>query len=104
MCIRDSPADRLRGGEEVHVLRVGAGPAALDVRHPVLVEHPGDPELVGEREDDVLALGPITEGRVVEDDRRGGGTRVAGGWLWCSHGSVPSVSGGSERGGLWRPL
>ncbi len=65
-----SQRDGLGGREELNVLRVGAGPAALDVGHPVLVEHPGDPQLVGEREDDVLALGPVAERGVVEDDRR----------------------------------
>ena len=65
------PADLPGGREELDVLRVRARPAALDVGHPVLVEHPGDPELVGQRQDDVLALGPVAQGRVVEDDRRG---------------------------------
>ena len=44
--------------------------------HAELVEHPGDPQLVGEREGDVLALGAVAQGRVVEDDRRRRRTRV----------------------------
>ena len=63
------PAHRPGGGEELDVLGVGARPAALDVGHPVLVEHPRDAQLVGERQRDVLALGPVAQGRVVEDDR-----------------------------------
>ena len=69
----------LRGREELDVLRVRARPAALDVGHAVLVEHAGDAELVGQAEDDVLALGAVAEGGVVEDDgRRGGGRRGVG--------------------------
>ena len=63
------PAHRPGGREELDVLGVRARPAALDERHPVLVEHPRDAQLVGEREGDVLALRPVAQGRVVEDDR-----------------------------------
>ena len=66
------PAHRPGGREELDVLGVGARPAALDVGHPVLVEHARDAQLVGERQRDVLALGPVAQGRVVEDDRRVG--------------------------------
>src|SRR3989304_4362238 len=61
-----------RGGgcEEFDVLGVGARPAALDVGHAVLVEHACDADLVGQRQRDVLALGAVAKGRVVEDDRR----------------------------------
>ena len=65
------PAHRPGRGEELDVLGVGARPAALDVGHAVLVEHPRDAQLVGQRERDVLALGAVAQGRVVEDDRRG---------------------------------
>ena len=66
--------------EEVDVLGVGARPAALDEREPVLVEHARDAQLVGERERDVLALGAVAEGRVVEGDGGavGGGHRCHG--------------------------
>ena len=67
--LRLLPAHRPGGREEVDVLRVGARPAALDERHPELVEHAGDAQLVREREGDVLALGPVAERGVVEDDR-----------------------------------
>ena len=46
--LRGLPGHRPGGLEELDVLRVRAGPAALDVGHAVLVEHPGDPQLVGE--------------------------------------------------------
>src|SRR5207249_3367121 len=74
--LRGPPRHRPGGGEELDVLRVGAGPAALDVGHAVLVEHPGDPDLVGERKDEPLALGPVSERRVVEDDRGADGAGV----------------------------
>ena len=63
------PAHRPGGREELDVLGVGARPAALDVGHAVLVEHPRDAQLVGERQRDVLALRAVAQGRVVEDDR-----------------------------------
>ena len=63
------PGHRAGRREELDVLRVGAGPAALDVGHAVLVEHPRDADLVGERERDVLALRAVAQGRVVQDDR-----------------------------------
>src|SRR4029078_6781257 len=63
------PRHPASGLEELDVLGVRARPAALDVRHPELVEHPGDAELVGGAEGDVLALGAVTERRVVQDDR-----------------------------------
>ena len=98
--LRPLPADRLRGREELDVLGVGAGPAALDVGHAVLVEHPGDAELVGERQDDVLALGAVAERRVVEDDGRGGRGSVVGCSVtrsWPSRSVGRRVAGGSRR-------
>src|SRR4029077_15206847 len=68
--LRAFPAHRARRREELDVLRVRAGPAALDEGHPELVEHPRHAQLVGERQRDVLALRPVAQGRVVEDDRR----------------------------------
>ena len=64
--LRRLPALLAGRGEELDVLGVGAGPAALDEREAVLVEHPRDAQLVGEREGDVLALGAVAEGGVVE--------------------------------------
>src|SRR5207245_6989690 len=66
--LRRPPGHPAGGLEELDVLGVRARPAALDVGHAVLVEHPGDPELVGEAQGDVLALGPVAERRVVEGD------------------------------------
>ena len=66
---RALPAHRPGGREELDVLGVRARPAALDERHPELVEHPRDAQLVGQRQRDVLALGAVAQGRVVEDDR-----------------------------------
>ena len=63
------PAHRAGGGEELDVLGVRARPAALDERHPVLVQHPRHAQLVGQRQRDVLALGAVAQGRVVQDDR-----------------------------------
>ena len=63
------PVDRLGGGEEVDVLGVGARPAALDVGEAELVEPARDLDLVGEREDEALALRAVAQRRVVEDHR-----------------------------------
>ena len=71
--LRRLPGHAAGGLEEVDVLGVRARPAALDVGHAVLVEHPGDAQLVGEGEGDVLALGAVAEGRVVERDGPVGG-------------------------------
>ena len=54
--------------EELQVLRIGARPAALDVMNPELIEPLRDPQLVGEREIDALALGTIPERGVVDFD------------------------------------
>ena len=54
--------------EEAQVLRVRAGPAALDVVDAHGVEPMGDPDLVLHREGDALALAAVAEGGVVELD------------------------------------
>ena len=54
--------------EELEVLRIGAWPAALDGVDPELIEPLSDPQLVGEREIDALALGTIPERGVVDFD------------------------------------
>ena len=69
------PGHRAGRREELDVLGIAARPAALDVGHAVLVEHPRDAQLVRERQRDVLALGAVPEGRVVQDDRRVGRAR-----------------------------
>ena len=71
--LRPLPAHRPGGREELDVLGVRARPAALDEGHPELVEHPRDAQLVGQRQGDVLALRPVAQRRVVEDDRRSPG-------------------------------
>ena len=57
--------------EELGVLGIGAGPAALDVVDAEAVEDAGDLHLVLQREGETLALGAVTEGGVVEPDGRG---------------------------------
>src|SRR6188472_1350887 len=57
--------------EEFGVLRVGAGPAALDEGHPEAVEPLGDAQLVVAAERDPLALGSVAQGGVVELDVNG---------------------------------
>jgi hypothetical protein len=54
--------------EEAQVLRVGAGPAALDVVDAERVEALGDAHLVLHREGHALALGAVAEGGVVDLD------------------------------------
>ena len=62
----------LRGpGEELGVLRVGAGPAALDERHPEVVELLGHPELVVDGQGQALLLGAVAQGGVEDVDRVG---------------------------------
>ena len=67
--LRALPAHRPGGGEELDVLGVRARPAALDEGMPNSSSIRAIAQLVGEREGDVLALGAVAQGRVVEDDR-----------------------------------
>ena len=94
------------GLEELDVLGVRARPAALDVGHAVLVEHPGDPELVGEAEGDVLALGAVAEGRVVEGDGAVGRCVIGGAPVvrWRSTGSRGGCGGCPRSLGNRDPL
>ncbi len=59
-----------RAGEELVVLGIRPGPAALDPGHTQSVELRGDPQLVVHGERDPLELGSIAEGRVVDLDPR----------------------------------
>ena len=68
----------LRLAEELDVLLVGAGPAALDVVHAEGVEALGDAELVGEGEVDAFTLRAVAERGVVEGDLRCGGHKGCG--------------------------
>src|SRR4029077_9501101 len=86
------PAHRPGGREELDVLRVGAGPAAFDVGHPELVEHPRHAQLVGQREGDVLALRAVTQGRVVEDDRR------------VAHAATPAAASSASTTAVAKPV
>ncbi len=54
--------------EEGDVLGIGAGPAALDVVDAEFVEFLGDADLVGHQEGDVLGLGAVAQGGVVQPD------------------------------------
>ena len=98
------PAELAGRREELDVLGVGARPAALDEREAVLVEHARDAQLVGERERDVLALGAVAEGRVVEDDRSGrwsssvkGPVGPCGGGSSTRRGRCPAAQAGTGR-------
>ena len=53
-------------GEELPVLRVGPGPASLDVAHPKASEALGDAELVPRREAQSFPLRAVPKRRVVE--------------------------------------
>src|SRR5437867_2436640 len=66
--LRVLQAEPLDGPEELLVARVRARPAALDVVDAEVVETLGDAHLVLEREGDVLGLGAVAQGRVVELD------------------------------------
>ena len=57
--------------EELLVLRVGAGPAALDVVHAEVVELLGDAQLVVDGERDALDLAAVAQRRVEDLDRPG---------------------------------
>jgi hypothetical protein len=59
-------------GEELGVLRVRAGPAALDVGDAELVHAAGDPQLVVDRQRHPLALGAVAQRRVVQVEPPGG--------------------------------
>src|SRR3990170_359587 len=61
----------LDAAEEAQVLRIGAGPPALDVVHAERVQALGDANLVFHGEGDALALGAVAEGRVVHLDQPG---------------------------------
>ena len=54
--------------EELHVLRIRAGPAAFDVMNPVCVQALGNAELVRGREIDAFTLRTVAQGRVVDFD------------------------------------
>ena len=73
-------------GEELLVLRVGPGPAALDEGDPEMVELLGDAQLVVDGEREALLLGPVAQRGVEDVDRLGQhrqGEGVAGGrWPW----------------------
>ena len=55
--------------EELRVLRVGAGPAALDVVHAEVVELLGDAQLVLHRRRHALDLQAVAEGGVEHLDQ-----------------------------------
>ena len=46
--------------------RIGARPAALDEIDTELVQGVGDPDLVVDREVEILGLGAVTQGRIVD--------------------------------------
>ena len=52
--------------EKLAVLGVGAGPSALDVSDPEIVQQSGDPQLVGNGQRDAFLLRPVSQGGVVD--------------------------------------
>ena len=66
----------LRFGEELDVLRIGAGPAALDVVHAKGIEPFGDAQLVGDGKRDAVPLRAVAQRRVVDFDLRRHARRV----------------------------
>jgi len=66
LCLPEFPLGRL--GEEVHVLRVGARPAAFNVIDAKGVEALGNTNLVSAGKIDSFALRPVTERRIVDVD------------------------------------
>ena len=55
-----------RLGEKLHVLRVGARPAALDVVHTEGIQFLRDPKLVGHGKIDAFGLRSVAQGRVID--------------------------------------
>ena len=76
--------------EELDVLRVGSGPAALDEVHAEQVELFGDPELVVDRRGDALDLEAVAERRVEHlDVSPGAGLPVTVVLAAVAHGNAP---------------
>ncbi len=71
---RGQPQLRVRAGEELDVLRVGARPAALDVVHAEVVELLGNAQLVVDRGRHAFHLQAVAQGGVEHFD--GAGFRV----------------------------
>src|SRR3989304_3299697 len=69
--LRDLEHGVLDAAEEAQALRIGAGPAALDVVHAERVQTLGDANLVFHGEGDALALGAVAEGRAGTLDQPG---------------------------------
>ena len=53
-------------GEKILVLGVGAGPAAFDVMNTQLRQFLGDANFVGQGQVEVLGLGAVSQGGVVD--------------------------------------
>ena len=81
--------------EELDVLGVGAGPAALDEVHAELVELVGDAQLVVDGERDALELGAVAQGGVVDLDGLGQ-PGVAGGEARASPARSPGLVGSGD--------
>ena len=54
--------------EELHVLGIGARPAAFDVMNPESIELFGNAQFVRGREIDAFALAAVAQGRIVDFD------------------------------------
>jgi len=92
---------RPRPGEELDVLGVGAGPAALDVVDAEVVELGGDAQLVLDRRRDALDLQAVAQGGVEDlDHQRGDGGAGGGGRVVAHGGSCPEKSRSRPEGGF----
>lgn len=92
--------------EEFCVLRIRAGPAALDETHTELVEQLRDRKFVGDGEVDAFALSAVTQGRVeyVETVVQHVGTPGSGLCHLVADPLPPTkkTSRGHERSARWR--
>jgi hypothetical protein len=55
--------------KELKVLRIGSGPPSLDIVDAQFIQLLGNPYLVLHGEADILCLGSITKGRIVDSNR-----------------------------------
>ncbi len=79
--------------EELGILGIRPGPAALDEAHAYVVEVAGYRELVADRQRQALLLGPVTQRRVID---------VEGAWvIWKHNAPLTCGSGGPLPWPLW---
>ena len=71
-------------GEKILVLGVGAGPAAFDVMNAQLRQFLGDANFVGQGQVEVLGLGAVSQGGVVDFYLAHGVTSSGGAHSQCA--------------------